>query len=104
MPYATKEAACSTFLLIPGMMVMIAGRLLYLLNSGFQPDLFLAIIAESMFWGGGLAVVVGVILFVKGVPETKKARRILEIVLEKKEVAISEISTRPGSAQSIFVR
>jgi hypothetical protein len=31
MPYATKKAAFSAFLLIPDMMVMIAGRLLILL-------------------------------------------------------------------------
>jgi predicted HTH transcriptional regulator len=49
-----------------------------------------------MFWGGGIAVIVGVILFAKGFPETNKARRILEITLEKKEVAISEISTQTG--------
>ena len=96
MQYTSTKANIGVFLIIPGMMVLIAGRLLSLLEAGNPPDSPSVIIAEFMLIGGGIAAIIGAILLGIGIPETKRIRSILQIVLVRKEVTISEISTQTG--------
>ena len=84
-------------LIIPFLMLMVYARVEPLLYPS-QPGSDL-IIYEASFIAGGLAVVIGIILFVVGWPETKKGRRILEIASRKKEVSLSEISAQTGFSE-----
>jgi len=96
MRYTSRKANVGVFLIIPGMMVLIAGRLLSLLESGNPPDSPVAIIAEFMLIGGAIAAIIGAILLVIGIPETKRNQSILEIAVVRKEVTISDISAQTG--------
>lgn len=96
MQYTSRKANVGVFLIIPGMMVLIAGRLLSLLEASSPPGSLVAIIAEFMLIGGGIAAIFGAILLGIGIPETKRIRTILEIVLVRKEVTLSEISAQTG--------
>jgi len=78
------------------MMVLIAGRLLSLFESGNPPDSSVAMIAEFMLIGGAIAAIIGAILLIIGIPETKRNRSILEIAVVRKEVTISDISAQTG--------
>jgi hypothetical protein len=94
MPYSSRKSIGGVFLIIPAMMVMLYNRILFL--SSVQPDPFVVILSEVTLIGGSAAIIIGAILFVAGIPETRRLRRILEVVLVRKEITISEISTQTG--------
>jgi len=94
MPYVSRKSIGGIYLIIPAMIVMLYSRYLFL--SAAQTELIDANLSEVILLGGSLVVIVGVVLFATGIPETRKRRRILEAVLARKEITISEISTQTG--------
>ncbi len=101
MRYATGKAVLGVYLCVPGLMLIIYGRVEFLRYSS-QPYSSLTIF-EATFIAGALGVVIGIPLFLKGWPDTKKGRLILEVASQKKEFTISEISTQTGFSEE-YVR
>jgi uncharacterized membrane protein len=94
MKYKSRSSTAGVFLIVPGLMIAIAGRLLSLSDFNGSTATFICFLADIMTYGGLFAAIIGGILLARGIAEDRKVQSILEIVNAKREATVSEINSQ----------